>query len=109
MDYKRLHETAIAELKQYNDLAASDSAADIQKAATIRAVMQDLQEKERFALEQFYIKGEEGRRNGHVDNILSKYGISKTELYRLRDSALTNYCFAMIIAVLGGQKVTRST
>lgn len=109
MDYKQIHIIAIEELKQYNDLAASTDAADIQKAAMIRAVMQDLQEKERFALEQFYINGEERRRNGHVDNILSKYGISRTELYRLRDSALTNYCFAMMITILGGQKETRST
>ena len=102
MDYKQLHTTAIAELKQYNDLAVSIDQKDRDKAAIIRAAILSTSEKEQFALEQFFINNEEGRRNGHTDKIMSKFGLSRTELYRLRDSALTNYCFAMIIAVLGG-------
>jgi hypothetical protein len=109
MDYKQLHITAIEELKQYRALETSADPKDQQKAVLIRAAMSGTSEREQFVLEQFYINDEEGRRNGHVDSILSKYEISRTELYRLRDSALTNYCFSMLIAALGGKEEARST
>ena len=102
MDYKQLHETAISELGQYRELATSDKANDKQKAALISATLLTLSERDRYILEQLFTYSTKRKKKEYVANVMSKYGLSKAELYRLRDSALTNYCFAMLIAVLGG-------
>jgi DNA-directed RNA polymerase specialized sigma subunit len=103
MDYKRLHNIAITELKQYKELTRSERPEQKHQADMMCAVLNSISERERYILEQFFINGEEGKKNGHRDVAMAKYGLSRTELYRLKDAALTNYCFSMLIAVMGGK------
>ena len=103
MDYKQLHETAITELGQYRELAASGNVKDNQKAAVISATLLSLSERDRYILEQLFTYSTKRKKEEYVANVMVKYGLSKTELYRLREGALTNYCISMIIAVMGGK------
>ena len=86
MGFEKMKDTAAEDLKQFRKLEGSSD------------------QKEREVLREFFIDREK-RYAGHRARLMAKYGLCASDLYRLKNEALTNYCMSiMAIKAAGSRK-----
>ncbi len=104
MNFEKMKETAKEDLKQFRQLKASVDQAEQKKAAVIEAALHILSDREREVLREFFIEREK-RYAGHRARLMAKYGLCLSDLYRLKNEALSNYCMCiMAIKAAGSRK-----
>ena len=104
MGFEKMKDTAAEDLKQLRKLERSSDQKERQKAAVVNAALQMLPEREREVLREFFIDREK-RYAGHRARLMAKYGLCVSDLYRLKNEALTNYCMSiMAIKAAGSRK-----
>lgn len=106
MDFERMKDTAAEDLKQFRKLEASSDQKERQKAAVIETALQMLSEKEREVLREFFIDREK-RYAGHRVRLQAKYGLCLSDLYRLKNDALSNYCMSIMAIKAAGSRRQR--
>lgn len=96
MDFDKLRGMAAYDLRQYNELMASDDPTDREKAALIKRILSKLKERERIVLEWFYIN----RHKYHRMEMLAILDLKSTSnLYAFKERALAHY-YTYMLAVL---------
>jgi DNA-directed RNA polymerase specialized sigma subunit len=95
VNFQKMQEAAIKDLEDYNRLAASEDSTDRQRAAVISRALHMLPEREQDMLSQFFIDRER-RYAGHRARLTAKYGLCISDLYRLKNQALTNYSVSLL-------------
>lgn len=104
MNFERIKEMAVDDLTQYRQLARSESGVDRSRAAAIGAVLHTLPEREQEVLRQFFID-RETRYAGHRARLQAMFDLSISELYRLKNQAITDYCLGLLaFKAAGGHK-----
>lgn len=104
MGFEKMKDTAEEDLKQLRKLEGSSDQKERQKVVVIKAALQMLSEREREVLREFFIDREK-RYAGHRARLMAKYGLCVSDLYRLKNEALTNYCMSiMAIKAAGSRK-----
>ena len=95
MNFERMKEIAVEDLTQYRKLQQGDEA-DRQRATLIGAALHTLPEREQEVLRQFFID-RETRYAGHRARLQAMFGLCISDLYRLKNDAITNYCLAVLV------------
>lgn len=104
MGFEKMKDAAVEDLRQLRKLERSSDQKERQKAAVIEAALQMLSEREREVLREFFIDREK-RYAGHRARLMAKYGLCVSDLYRLKNEALANYCMSiMAIKAAGSRK-----
>lgn len=104
MNFEKMKDTAKEDLKQFRQLKASVDQAEQKKAAVIEAAIRMLSGREREVLREFFIDREK-RYAGHRARLMAQYGLCLSDLYRLKNEALSNYCMCiMAIKAAGSRK-----
>lgn len=104
MGFEKMKDKAAEDLKQFRKLEGSSDQAERQKAAVIEAALRMLSEREREVLREFFIDREK-RYAGHRARLMAEYGLCLSDLYRLKNDALSNYCMCiMAIKAAGSRK-----
>lgn len=96
MNFQKMQEVAIKDLEDYSQLKQSGSSADTQRAAMISRALHTLPEREQDILNQFFVE-RETRYAGHRARLTAKYGLCLSDLYRLKNQALTNYAVSLLM------------
>ena len=90
MGFEKMKDKAAEDLKQFRKLEGSSD--------------QTERQKEREVLREFFIDREK-RYAGHRARLQAKYGLCLSDLYRLKNDALSNYCMSiMAIKAAGGSR-----
>lgn len=103
MGFEKMKDMAVEDLKQLRKLERSSDQKERQKAAVVNAALQMLSEREREALREFFIDREK-RYAGHRARLMAKYGLCVSDLYRLKNEALTNYCMCIMAIKAAGNR-----
>lgn len=103
MGFEKMKDTAAEDLKQFRKLEGSSDQKERQKAAVIKAALQMLSEREREVLREFFIDREK-RYAGHRARLMAKYGLCVSDLYRLKNDALSNYCMSIMAMKAAGSR-----
>ena len=104
MGFEKMKDKAAEDLKQFRKLEGSSDQIERQKAAVIEAALRMLSEREREVLREFFIDREK-RYAGHRARLQAKYGLCLSDLYRLKNDALSNNCMSiMAIKAAGGSR-----
>lgn len=104
MNFEKMKDTAAEDLKQLRKLKESNDQKERQKAEVIETALQMLSEREREVLREFFIDREK-RYAGHRARLMAKYGLCLSDMYRLKNEALANYCMSiMAIKAAGSRK-----
>lgn len=103
MGFEKMKDMAVEDLKQLRKLERSSDQKERQKAAVVKVALQMLSEREREALREFFIDREK-RYAGHRARLMAKYGLCVSDLYRLKNEALTNYCMCIMAIKAAGNR-----
>lgn len=101
MNFEQMKDTAAGDLKQYRKLKESSDQKERQKAAVIGAALNMLSDREKEVLREFFIDREQ-RYAGHRARLTAKYGLCLSDLYRLKNDALSNYCMCIMAIKAAG-------
>ena len=101
MGFEKMKDTAAEDLKQLRRLQGSSDQKEQQKAAVIEKALQMLSEREREVWREFFIDREK-RYAGHRARLMAKYGLCISDLYRLKNDALSNYCMSIMAMKAAG-------
>ena len=94
MGFEKMKDKAAEDLKQFRKLEGSSDQTELRM----------LSEREREVLREFFIDREK-RYAGHRARLQAKYGLCLSDLYRLKNDALSNYCMSiMAIKAAGGSR-----
>lgn len=95
MGFEKMKDAAENDLKQFRKLKGSKDQGEQRKAAVIETALQMIPEREREVLREFFIDREK-RYAGHRARLQAKYGLCLSDLYRLKNDALSDYCMGIM-------------
>lgn len=95
MNFPQMQEIAIEDLTRYKEFSVSVNKDDRQRAAVTKAALHMLPEREQDILKQFFIERDK-RYAGHRARLQAKYDLCLSDLYRLKNQAITNYCISAL-------------